>query len=358
MQKLISYLILLFVVPGLRLSAQPVLDASSLNRIGNQVQLQPCFTTNVQEGQAGAGQVWNFSTLSPKTDEKFSIFYVNPNQTPKANLFPSANLATKYTDADGSVSYAYFNQTGPDYWFLGAAFEENRETLSEPDLLARLPMTFGQTVTSRYRGRRDFGTFQSAIYGTKTMLYDAYGRLTLPGATYQNAVRIKTTETRTDSVVSFSNGYTINRSSNVMYAWFVPGIRNAALEIRYSTVTAITYIPGVPIQQTVQPTQKRVTYQINPTSGTRVPDEDRVALRVLSANPSVDGRWLVEATSPDQASLTLTLYSADGRPISTQHSPDGSFQVDLTEWPAGIYRMSAQTKRGATTATPLSIIKL
>ncbi len=356
MKKLISYLILLLLMPGLY--AQPVLDASSLNMIGDQVQLQPCYSTNVQEGQAGAVQVWNFSNLSPKVDEKFSLSYVDPSQTPKANLFPFANLATEYTYEGGGVSYAYFNQTGSEYWYLGATFEENFEIMSDPNLLARLPMTFGQTVTNSYRGQRDLVFFQSEVYGTKTMLYDAYGTLILPGATYQNAIRIKTVETHTDSVVSFSDGYyTLDRSNNVNYAWFVPGIRNAVLEIRNSTVTAITYVPGLPIQQSSQPTQTEVTYQLNPTSGTYVPDEDRIKLRVLSANPSADGRWLIEATSPDQISLTLTLYNADGRPISTQSSTDGSFQVDLNASPAGIYWISAQTKQGVNISTPLPIIK-
>jgi hypothetical protein len=358
MQKLLFHFILALFLPRLAF-AQPVLDASSLNQIGDQIQLQPCYATTVGEGTAGANQTWNFSALQPKPDGNFTIYYLDPAQTPNANLFPFANLATEYTDLEGHVAYAYFNQNGSEYWFLGATYEENIQSMSEPDLLARLPMNFGQTTTSSYLGEQNFGTFQSAIYGTKTMLYDGYGSITLPGGvSYPNAIRTKTTEIQTDSVTSFEGGfYTLDRSNIVAYAWFVPGVRSAVLEIRYTSVTSYTYIPGLPIQETIQPAQKTVTYQVNPTSGTDAPAENRIALHLVSANPCTGGQLLLETDASDHLPLTLCLYSHDGKQISNQQSTSGQFAFDMDHLPAGTYRVGAPTNQKSN-VSPISIVKI
>ncbi|HAD12669.1 MAG TPA: hypothetical protein DCF33_09540, partial [Saprospirales bacterium] len=82
-----------------------------------------------------------------------------------------------------------------------------------------------------------------------------------------------------------------------MYAWFVPGIKSSVFEIRYSTLTTITQIPGLPPQQTVHPTEKVVTLQLNPvTSSTKNLSGFSTALKLSSTNPSTTGQWLVETT--------------------------------------------------------------
>ncbi|MBN8677633.1 MAG: hypothetical protein J0M29_05365 [Chitinophagales bacterium] len=355
MQKLLFYLLLLLLFHGMGL-AQPVLDASSLNTIGDQIHRQPCQWQDVSEGAAGAGQTWNFSAVKPKIGHDYTIFYVDPAETPNSNLFPFANLATRYTDAGGTVSYAYFNQTGAEYWYLGATVEENSEVLSAPNLLARVPMVYGQNLASSYEGEQDLVSYQAAIYGNKNMLYDGYGVLMLPGITYNNAIRTKTTETRTDSITSFSGGvYTLNRTNSITYGWFVQGIKSAVFEIRYSTLTTITQIPGFPPQQTVHPTEKVVTLQLNPaTSGTDFPVQFSTALRLSSANPSASGQWLVEATQD----VTLVVCDAWGRPIFTQSESSNQFPLDGSQWPAGTYWVVALNEKRQLVSSPLAIVKM
>ncbi len=358
MKQRMLQLMLPLLIHGISL-AQPVLNAGSLNTIGDQIHYQPCQLSVVTEGPAGANQTWNFSGVIPKNGHDYIIYYVDPAETPNSNLFPFANLATRYTDAGGAVSYAYFNQTGSEYWYLGATFEENSEILSNPNLLARLPMTYGQATNSSYEGEQDLVSFQAAIYGEKSMKYDGYGTLILPDITYTNAIRTKTTEIRTDSVTSFSGGaYTLNRTNSTLYAWFVPGIKSAVFEIRYSTLTTITYFPGVPIQQTVLPEEKTITMQLNPgTSNAHTLGPEKVGVRLLSANPSAQGDWFVEI-QPGESPVKLFLCDALGRCTSVQNGRNDSFHVDGSLLPAGTYWLLVQEESGAIVSDPLAIVKL
>jgi hypothetical protein len=338
--------------------AQPILNASSFDAIGDQIHLQPCHVNGASEGNAGANQTWNLSNLQPRTGDDFTLTYVDPAQTPNGNLFPTANLATEYSYFGGPVSYAYFNQNSTDYKYLGATFEEDMETMSEPNLLARVPMTFGQTVSSTSKGKMVLEAFEAAIYGKKTQQYDSYGTLKLPNATYTNVMRLKTVETRTDSVTSFSGGlYTLNRDESVTYTWYAQGIKSALLEIRYSTITTVTYVPGIPLQTSVLPTEKTVTYQLNTTSaaGGLVPES--IGLRLLSANPCAGGRVSVELNLLNGASdAVVMLLNAQGQPINTQHGAEGVYHFDTRTLPAGTYYLRAVT--GNTRSKSLTSIKM
>jgi hypothetical protein len=358
MQKLLFFFVALLALYSTG-HAQPILGANSLNTVGDKIQRQPCQATTLTEGPAGANQNWNFSTLRPKNGYDYTIHYLDPAQTPKSDLFPFANLATKYTDAGGDISYAYFNQTGTEYWQLGATFEENKEILSSPNLLARVPMTFDQTINSTFEGQQDFGSYQAAIYASKTMHYDGYGTLVLPIATYTNAIRTKTTETRTDSITSFSGGaYALNITKSTTYAWFAPGIKSAVFEIRYSGVTTVTYIPGFPLQQSVQPSDKVLTYQINSIStSVTTPDVKPTTLRLLSANPCNDGLLRIEAKCSDNRPVVIAIGDAQGRIVASQSGADGVFHFDLSRLPAGTYWACARTFQGRPASKPITILK-
>jgi hypothetical protein len=357
MQKLLFFVALTCALP-ITGQAQPILNTSSFNTIGDQIHLQPCHVNGVTEGSAGANQTWDLSNLQPRTGDDYTLFYVDPAQTPNGNLFPAANLATEYSFFGGPISYAYFNQNGADYQYLGASFEADMESLSEPNLLARVPMTFGQTVNSTAAGQMALESFQAAIYGKKTQLYDGYGTLKLPNASYTNAIRLKTLETRTDSVTSFSGGlYTLNRDESTSYAWYVPGIKSALLEIRYSTIATVTYVPGIPLQTSVLPTETTVTYQLNATSGTGDRVQDVIGLRLLSANPCENGQLSVEMKLLDHAATAvLVLVNAQGQVVNTQHGSDGMYHFHMKALPSGIYQLSLITDKG--NSTSLAIVKL
>lgn len=335
--------------------AQPVLNNDILTQIGDIIQLQPVQPENVTEGTAGANKVWDFTSLTPIPSASFQLKYVDAATTPYIDSFPFGNLATEYVDDDGVISYAYFNQTGNQLWFLGAAFSEAIQILENPDLVAQTPLNFNEGHSHSYSGYFNYSGYIGSIYGAKTSKYDAYGTLKMPGATYTNAARTHTHEVRTDSVGFEGGAYSIDVTEEDYYAWFVPGIHSAVMEIRYSTMTTQTIIPGFPTQVTTLPTEKTVTYQLNPTSAVNEQPQQkaRFELQLVSANPVADQHITLSFTTQESMPLTISVLSAEGQLLQqTQTTLNAGTQtrhLDMAGFPAGQYFIHAAGINGQTT---------
>ena len=335
--------------------AQPVLNNDILTQIGDIIQLQPVQPGNVTEGAVGADKIWDYTNLSPIPSSSFQLKYMDAATTPYVDSFAFSNLATEYVDDDGVVSYAYFNQTGNQLWFLGAAFSEAIQVLENPDLVAQTPLHFNEGHSHSYSGYFNYSGYTGSIYGTKTSKYDAYGTLKMPGATYPNAARTHTHEVRTDSVGFEAGAYSIDVTEEDYYAWFVPGIHSAVMEIRYSTLTTQTIIPGFPTQVTSLPTEKSVTYQLNPTSAVNEQPQPtpRFEMQLVSANPVTDQPINLTFTAQERTPLTISVLTAEGQLLQqtetvlsagtqTQH-------LDMAGFPAGQYFIHAAGMNGQTT---------
>jgi hypothetical protein len=332
--------------------AQPVLGNNVFTQIGDIIKLQPAQPNNVSEGPAGANQSWNFSGLIPKPSSAFQLKYLDAAVTPYADSFAFSNMATEYVSEDNVISYGYFNQTGNEIWFLGAAFEEATQILTQPDLLARTPMKYGDFNTHSYSGVFHYPGFTGDIYGVKTSKYDAYGTLKMPGITYSNAIRTRTQETRTDSVSLGSGVYTLETTKEDYYCWFVPGIHSAVMEIRYSTLTTKTVIPGIPPQISTQPTEKTVTYQLGPVSATHDKPGQTAAfeMRMMSANPVFDQTVSLSFSTRERLPITLALLSGQGQILEQKQivleAGSQIHNLDLMAFPSGVYYLSASGPSG------------
>jgi hypothetical protein len=343
MNKLLFFL---FLLPFYGL-AQPILNNNVFNQIGDVIKLQPAQLNNANEGATGANQSWNFTGLVPKQGSAFQLKYVDPAATPYADSFAFSNLATEYVSEDEVLSYGYFNQTGNEIWFLGAAFDDAIQILNNPDLLARTPMKFNDSHTHNYNGTFNYSGFSGYIYGVKTSVYDAYGTLKMPGITYSNAIRTRTRETRTDSVSFEPDVYTLDITKEDYYAWFVPGIHSPVMEIRYSTLTTKTVVPGIPPQVSTQPTEKTVTYQLSPVSAAheKTGQMPGFEMRNISANPVVDHAVTLLFSTRERLPLTLSLLSGQGQLLEQKQmildSGTQTQSLDLSMYPSGVYYVSA-----------------
>lgn len=338
----------------LSLTAQPRLENNVLPQVGTNLLLQPAYTNAIKEGNAGANQVWDFSALQPKVGAQFTLQYVDAAQTPYADKFPFGNIATIYKSLDGTASYSYFNQTGNELWFLGSSYAEAEEVYENPNLLVRTPMNFGQSLTGNYDGIQKYDDFETAIYGYKTLQFDGYGTLKLPGKTYPNAMRTRTEETRTDSVTSFTGGaYTLNLTKSVTYAWFVPGSPLALMEIRYTNLTTKTYIPGIPLQVSNAPQEKDVVYQPNATTPTAEVGLGIQGLDITlqSANPFSDPTLILLLQSDRTMDARLDVLSANGTLLSTAAlsivAGRQTQSLDFDNLPPGTYWVRLSNAQGS-----------
>jgi hypothetical protein len=343
-------------------AAQPVLSADYFPKIGDRIKLKPATANGVQEGPAGAAQTWDFAALQTSPNaEVIALNFVDAAQTPYAESFPVAILASEYVAADGGKSYGYFNPTGNELWFLGSAAEGGTETYGNPNLFARTPMTFGQVSQSQYDGKVVYADFKAHIKASKTTRYDAYGTLKLPGYNLNNIIRTRTDETRTDSVAFDNGAYTLNIAQSVTYGWFAPKNSNAVLEIRTVAVRTRTVVPGFPPQENTQPVQKTILFQS--AVATPVLETPRAPatfeLRMVSANPSADGEARFELNAIQKTNVNVWIANAMGLVLSRETRPlDGgaqSFAFDLSRYPAGAYTVTFEDGNGVATRT---VVKL
>src|SRR6187399_2747180 len=100
MKKII--LTILIIVPFVTEAFSQTVLTSAINPgPGNIDAYIICDTTNISQGNPGAGQTWNFTTLTRQ--DSTSVGFVAANTTPYASQFPTSNIAS--TNDDSNFSY-------------------------------------------------------------------------------------------------------------------------------------------------------------------------------------------------------------------------------------------------------------
>lgn len=340
--------------------SQSLITVGNLPGIGTTTVQKTFAVHSIQPGGEGMNQTWDFSGLQiPAEAPNVSLSFVSPAQTPHHAEFPGANLASQYQSLDGIFSYGYFKTSGTQFMLLGTATNEGKEGYDRPNLLATLPMSFGQQAESAYNGTATYSSFSSFIAATKTMRYDGFGTLKLPAKTWQNAMRTKTVENRVDSVAFDNGGYTKNSIRSSLYAWFVTGIANPLFEIRIVETVSYTYIPGVPPLTQVLPVQRIVNIQTHPTTPVYAPNAQPAsfAMRMISANPLQERIARVELNSTRKNTLRVFVVNALGQVLSVNtvdiNAETQIMEFDLAAFGAGVYHMNFTD---GTTRIPLSVV--
>src|SRR4051794_9645834 len=92
--------------------AQPTITGANAPVIGD-VLVEQFTTASVSQGNGGANQTWDFSTLQGNGDLS-STTLVSPSSTPYAANFPGANVA-----AVSSGAYAYYLTSSTELSLVG-----------------------------------------------------------------------------------------------------------------------------------------------------------------------------------------------------------------------------------------------
>jgi hypothetical protein len=211
----------------------------------------------------GSGVTWDFSnaTSNMNIDTLFTpdpagtIFYndpmVNYNLSNLCLYFPGGIMG----GIDDSL-YNYLISTPYSVNFLGNwAYNGFWETwwyhLTDAELYFTFPFSYTDSVADSLSGSAwDMSGFgQMNIQGRRTIVYDGYGTLILPGVTYTNCIRIKSH--RTGAYSGTWGGIAINE---IYYYWFIDSVNGPVLELRtYSSTVqdAIHYFdnPIVGVQE-------------------------------------------------------------------------------------------------------------
>jgi hypothetical protein len=178
-------------------NAQPVITSStSLPPLGYTDTVSVVSTTNF--GAAGANVTWNFGSLAAVPNDILHV--VTPVSTPYSSSFPTATYALKYTSFSGNTLFYEYSQVNSNAWeILGGGIGSSTSANYSADPRIRFPLPFSYLDT-----RTDVVQQTGAATYTQTITYDGYGTLIVPGATYNDVVRLK-----------YDNG-----STNIGYRWF------------------------------------------------------------------------------------------------------------------------------------------
>ncbi len=206
---------------------QATIDANTVLQIGESTSVK-LGLDYWNPGPGGANQNWDFSALSHNQDWDWRFY--DPSQTVFADSFPSANMAFALPVANAPESWSYYRFANDSLHYLGAAsilsptdstgfyqiFEQ------DPDLELVFPFTYGTSVSDQAKGVQwvNVGgmTFAQTRDKTTSRTVDAYGSLTTPYGTFNNVLRVRTTESIADTLRTI---FPVASSQEIVrYTWY------------------------------------------------------------------------------------------------------------------------------------------
>ncbi len=175
-------------------------DVEAIFAVGNATIIhQDTLQSNIDIGNPGGGNIWNFSTLQSNLTVDFTS--VNPSSTPYYNDFPGTSICTHFEgfsqgyDAEiwtySSLSN-FINNHGSATTI--SAFPGTVLTIkNDPPRQTYIdPMTFNSQWTETYLQTTLLnGTPLSSENVSLSVIVDAYGTMTMPGGVSYDALRIR-----------------------------------------------------------------------------------------------------------------------------------------------------------------------
>lgn len=332
------------------LTAQPVLPLTVEPAEGAVIQAAgwypPAF---FDPGPAGENQSWDFSNLT-SFDVAVTRAYIPAAGTPFAANFPAATRCMR-TDATGAApSFTYYSVTDSSVSTLGLGILGGNIIVNTIPWERKYPLHFGETETDTIAGTNNLSSGAVFFQMVYTRTYDGYGGLILtPGDTYQNAIRIKTTAQRRDSVPRTEGTHVIRLGSQEYYSWFVPNVPgNLFWTSKYNEVQITRDANGDTTKIANVPPQFLVEYQTSLPVPVVEP-HPHAGLEILG-NPARD--WLtLRLTAHAAGPVDIRIADLGG---SVQYSSKIAFsgediRIPVGQLPAGMYVVQINTANGPLT---------
>lgn len=342
---------------GSTLLAQPTLQMNVVPEVGDFIYWARADSSTAQPGSPGANQTWDFSDLSSST-QPTRYEYFTPANTPYANEFPMATLATKHTGNDSSHPiYSYFQKGANEFLYLGFKLPLSLNVYTDSDMRFQYPLNYTDTYQDEFASIQTLFNIPddpNFSEGMRTVEYDAYGTLITPLDTFPNAMRIRTTTMQIDSTTYYYD-QSVKHESRTTYDWVVAHQPGPLVSISYYTYTKVTHYFNFGITTTeVSPKIKTVSYiSAGSVSALSQPKPlEGLGMLSLGPNPTTDLltlRFSIERIS----ALQIRLTDAGGRTLRIQkqnavvgENKETLFVGDL---PTGAYFLSLTDGRGIKT---------
>ncbi len=318
------YLILLAV--GLTsLSKAQLTQANHAPVAGDTYTLYHCDSTGVSPGGSGAGNTWNFSTVTTLTTSSFNYTTGAASNTAYAN----ANLMvlTKPTDA----IYIKTSASGIDYYggpvVVGPVV--GSITYSNPAKTMSYPCNMGTTASATVSGILNIVTplAGSGNYtGNSSITADATGTLVFANRTYTDVLRVLTSQTMNYTVSGLPGVITIKT-----YDWYTPGIKQPIFTINTSTLTTIA---GPNTQSFVARHKATLTASSTPTpTDTGIHDNQADNSLEVFPNPAANS-LNITLSSPE---AQVRLFDVTGKVVLSEKITMERNSISTASLPDGVY---------------------
>ncbi|MFP5040037.1 T9SS type A sorting domain-containing protein [Parasediminibacterium sp. JCM 36343] len=220
MKKVATFLLFFIITGLLYANGQPILTAAGVNPVtGDKYTQQWVLSSSIAKDAltSGENQTWDFSNMIDSVAFNTFLYIAPSSDTPGIDSFPDATIAS-YDSA--ARQYNYFNNNDTVYNVLGYYNDSTATSTRYTPAIAHLsyPMSYQKVfVSSTYYIDP---TYNVPVVIIDTLTADAYGTMTLPGATYTDVLRVK-------AQVHFSTnimGTNYEIGTQKIYAYYVNGI--------------------------------------------------------------------------------------------------------------------------------------
>lgn len=320
------------------LTAQPVINTDIIPSVGAQWTgfFFQVDTLDYSAGAAGANMAWDFSSLADsiegtpqelleelKEEPFFTFTVVDPATAIFGDSFPTADFAIQ-TFIDFfifSEIYSFVDQQADglrdlgessiiEIDILGTTIIDTSVVVNEsPDLFFPLPINYnGSFIRVDTETEEDISFDSKTVTTTRdSIVYDAYGTLITPFASFDNAVRWKVYSTETELTTSLSSGQIISNitRTTVYYQWYSSD--ELAPLIQYD-------LPGVGEEQGIM----TFYIKIDEVSSNKNIARKKMALKV-APNPATDQIQMQFSLEQSVDQLDAYLYDMSGRLVKREH---------------------------------------
>ncbi|MFG6685134.1 T9SS type A sorting domain-containing protein [Mariniflexile sp. HNIBRBA6329] len=314
MQK-ITLTILSFIM-AISLNAQITLtSATSSPQIGDTFDYIsiPNYTFDVS--QSGANQTWDFSSATGSTAV---TNYVDLTSALEPSTFPQANTValTANPNAETYFSNSTSGQTIEGFYSPGLL----REIYTDKREFIKYPITYNDIFNETFSGTSEnIAAGQTYIRtGTTEISADGYGTLILPYTTVNNVLRIKITNTYSDTFM----GFPIGPYNDVILVWY-----NATTKTAIASTSNSFYNGSLLSSYATYLDQSDLVLTTNNSEW----DKNQVS---VFPNPANDYVYIKNKT--DKA-LPIEIYDAQCRIIKTLDIKKGENEINISSLNSGIY---------------------
>ncbi|MDW3652312.1 MAG: T9SS type A sorting domain-containing protein [Bacteroidia bacterium] len=327
---------------------QPMINSSVIFDLGesSEVEIVQDFYA---PGASGPNVSWDFSNISGPSF-RFDWRAINPDTLPiqMQDSFPNSDLSFLTPIGDTIGNYLFYRESNDSLFLLGAALTRipTGDTTwfmlnEDPQLSLAFPISYEDVQTDSFAGTNwvqvQGNLFMQKRRGSITHTADAYGDITTPLGTFNNALRIKTEERVYDTLVVMGFPASTSIQEITRYAWYVEGEKYLIMQM-----DSISTSPGTLTKQAQYRTEALAT-AIDPEILSKMID---FRLFPNPANKAIRLSFQL----PQRAPVQIEILNMMGQKILLkEYAEIASFEDELSidQLPQGSYLLRVFTPLGS-----------